>query len=197
MHHEAARSCIDLLSRAKRFPLFGLQVVDFGCGSGTWLLEFIQWGAQPRDVFGIDLSSDRIASARIRLPASELICGNAANTPWHSDSFDVASQFTMFTSILDESLRRAVAKEMLRIVKPGGVILWFDFRCDNPYNRNVRGIGRAEVRDLFPQCRIKFLSTILAPPLARRVAPLSWPLAQLLSAIPVFRTHYAALICKS
>ena len=50
-------------------PLEGRKIADIGCGTGNWLLEFIQWGAKPENLFGIDLNSPRIGEARHEFPA--------------------------------------------------------------------------------------------------------------------------------
>lgn len=146
---------------------------------------------------GIDLCTDRIERARQRLPPqSDLSIGNAAELPWPDIQFDLVAQFTVFTSILDVQLKRAVAAEILRVLKPGGTILWFDFRLNNPKNQNVRGIGAGEIRSLFPGCSIQLRSVLLAPPIARLVARCSWMAAELLHTISISRTHYAGLITK-
>ena len=87
---------------------------------------------------------------------------------------------------------------MWRVVKPGGVILWFDFRINNPRNKNVRGISSKEIYSLFPDCSIRRLRRVtLAPPLARRIVPVSWIAASCLEKIPFLRTHYLGIIRKS
>jgi ubiquinone/menaquinone biosynthesis C-methylase UbiE len=186
-----------MLHRASLFPLHGLRVADIGCGDGTWLLEFLQWGADPAALCGIDLRAERVQSARRRIPQADLHTGNASELPWADGSFDLVSQFTVFTSMLDPALKRAVAAEMVRILKPGGAILWFDFRFHNPRNLQVRGVRAAEIRSLFPDCEVQLTPVLLAPPLARRVAGWSWPLAELLTALPFLRTHFAGLIRKT
>jgi hypothetical protein len=85
---------------------------------------------------------------------------------------------------------------MLRVVKPDGLILWFDFRVNNPRNRNVRAIDPAEIHSLFPNCDIRLRSVTLAPPLARAVVPISWIAAGLLEKVPFLRTHYLGIIHK-
>jgi SAM-dependent methyltransferase len=195
-HQQTIRGCISALHHAGRFPLRGQCVADIGCGDGAWLLEFAQWGANPSALSGIDLIEERVDRARRRLPQADLHTGNAYELPWPDDSFHLVSQFTVFSSILDPALQRQVAEEMLRVVKPDGAILWFDLRVDNPRNPHVRGIGAAGVRSLFPKCDIDLTSVVLAPPLARLIAGWSWPLAGILSAIPVLRTHYVGLIRK-
>jgi len=94
-------------------------------------------------------------------------------------------------------LKRAVASEMLRVLKPGGVILWFDFRVNNPSNAQVRGVSAREIRLLFEGCEVQLAPVLLAPPLGRLIAGWSWPLAELLHCLPLLRTHYAGLIRKS
>lgn len=195
-HTQVVRRCIAALHEAGFFPLNGLRLLDVGCGRGDWLLEFCQWGARPVDLAGIDLDECRIQEARSRLPGSDLRVGDAQNLPWPDGSFGLVAQFTVFTSILHPGVRRRIASEMLRVLTPGGAVLWYDFRYDNPRNPHVRGISAREIRSLFAGCDIRFYSATLAPPLARLVAPRSWPVAVLLECIPLLRTHLIALIRK-
>ena len=64
------------------------------------------------------------------------------------------SQFTVFISILDPAMGRAAAEEMLGVLKPDGAIPWFDCQFTNPWNPTVRGIGAAEIGQLFPNCKV-------------------------------------------
>lgn len=194
LHCQTCRAAIGALQREKMFPLEGLAAADIGCGSGSWLLEFSQWNAAR--LSGIDLDETRIGQARAKLPRADLHVGDAGHLPWAGESFDVVSQFTLFTSILDSHLKRNIAAEMLRILKPSGAILWYDFRVNNPGNPNVRGIPAAEIRSLFPDCVVKLTAVTLAPPIARRVVPLSWIAGLMLECVPVLRTHYLGIIRK-
>jgi ubiquinone/menaquinone biosynthesis C-methylase UbiE len=196
MHEQSVRSCIAALKRGYLFPLSGRRIADIGCGSGGWLLEFIQWGADPARLAGVDLIPERIGQARRRIPPADLRVGGAHRLPWADESFDLVSQFTAFTSILDPLLKQAIAQEMLRVLKPDGAILWFDFRVGNPANLNVRGIPAREIGALFAGCEIALEPTVLAPPLSRMIAGRAWPLAEVLYSIPLLRTHYAGLIHK-
>jgi ubiquinone/menaquinone biosynthesis C-methylase UbiE len=197
MHLQTSRACIELLSRASLFPLRGRRVADIGCGAGHWLLEFVQWGADPEDLSGIDLMPGRLENAQRRLPQADLRLGSASHLPWPDCSFDLVTQFVLFTSVLDSALKQKIASEMLRILTPQGAILWFDLRYSNPNNPQVRGVRAAEIRSLFPGCKIRLTSALLAPPIGRLVAGWSWPLADALHGIPLLRTHYAGLIQKA
>ena len=196
MYGQSVRSCIAALKRGSLLPLNGRRIADIGCGFGGWLLEFIQWGADPAKLSGIDLIPERIAQARLRIPQADLRIGGAHRLPWPDASFDLVTQFTVFTSILDPLLKQAIAREMLRVLNPRGAILWLDFRVGNPANRNVRGIPAHEIQELFEGCELQLEPTVLAPPLSRIIAGWAWPVAELLYSIPLMRTHYAALITR-
>ena len=197
IHQQTVRNCIAALRQASLFPLNRLRVADIGCGSGGWLLEFLLWGADPARVAGIDLMEDRLESARRRIPQADLRTGSASDLPWPDESFDIVSQFLVFTNMFDPALKRAVAAEMLRVLKPGGAVLWFDLRMDNPNNPEVKGVRRKEIASLFPGCEIHLRPAILAPPLARSIAGRSWALGEALHLLFFLRTHYAGWIRKS
>jgi hypothetical protein len=110
---------------------------------------------------------------------------------------DITAQFTVFTSILNSDVRHAVAREMLRVTKQDGIILWYDFRVNNPWNANVRDVGREQIRCLFPGCSFCFRRLTLVPPFARTLVRLSWPLAFVLESLPFLDTHYLAVIRKN
>jgi SAM-dependent methyltransferase len=174
--------------------LDGRRILEIGCGSGGVLLEFLEYGADPELLHGIDLLEDRIAEARRLLPLARLVVGNAQHLPDPDGHFDVILQFTAFSSILDSTIKADMAREMLRVLKkPFGVILWYDFWV-NPTNPQTRGIRPSEIRSLFPGCRYRFHRVTLAPPLARRLVPIFWVAAELLEKIKLLNTHYLVAI---
>jgi hypothetical protein len=93
-------------------------------------------------------------------------------------------------------VRKEVAGEIVRVLRPGGAVLWYDFRVDNPANPNVRGISRSSIRALFPELRYHLRSLTLIPPLARRVVPVSWTLAIVLERLPFLRSHILGVLEK-
>jgi SAM-dependent methyltransferase len=192
---ERARLFLRELGRQGGPSLGERDILEIGCGTGAWLRELIHFGARPERVTGVDLLPDRVAEARLRLPAAvELAEGDGAHTRFSDASFDVVLQSTVFSSILEPAVRREVAREMLRLVRPGGLIVWYDARVDSPTNPHFVGVSRREIGQLFPGCHLRLRSLTLAPPLARRLAPLSLLACQLLAAVPLLRTHYLAFI---
>ena len=146
----------------------------------------------------MDLLRDRIVNAKHLLPESvTLTAGNAAGLDFPDAMFDMIFQFTMFSSILDDAVKRDVAAEMVRLLKPGGCVVWYDFKVNNPGNPDVRSLKKAEIRRLFPGCQPHFRRVTLIPPVARRLGRVSPLLCQWLSGLKVFSTHYLAFIVKN
>ena len=194
---ERERRLLALLHRYGFAPLSSKRILEIGCGTGYWLREFIKWGSRPENVTGIDLLPDRIAEARSLCPDGiKLHCGNAASLEFDDSMFDLVLQSTAFTSILDPTTKQQIASEMIRVLKVKGLILWYDYYMNNPWNPDVQGIKKKEINALFPSCNIDLRRITLAPPLARRIAPHSWLLAYLLERIPLLRTHYIGVIRK-
>jgi SAM-dependent methyltransferase len=183
-----------LLARFGILRLNPLRILELGCGLGGVLRELLREGAQAGRLFGTDLIEARVRRARTNLPALPLTCADGQDLPYRSGSFDLVLQFTVFSSVLDRGIQERMAQEMLRLLtKPGGLILWYDYWW-NPINHQTRGIRPTEVRRLFPGCRFHFSRITLAPPLARRLAPLSPRLAQGLEYLKLFNTHFLAVI---
>ena len=90
-------------------------------------------------------------------------------------------------------MKQKIASEMLRVVNDNGMILWYDFWL-NPTNPQTRGIRPKEIKQLFPNCSFNFHKITLAPPIARRVVPVSWMLALFLENLKIFNTHYLVAI---
>ena len=128
---------------------------------GEWVAP---WGVPETNLHGIELSSDRVARALQVLPRADLRLGDAVSLPWESDTFKLVIASTVFTSILNDAVRQLVAKEIVRVLAPRGALLWYDFAVNNPRNSQVRGVGRRELRELFPELRGAIKSVTLAPP---------------------------------
>lgn len=187
------RDVLSLLRREGIVSLDGVRILDVGCGTGAWLRRFAMYGAQPERLAGIDLRAGAIHDARLLGPGMDLREGDGTALPWDDGSFDLVTQFTVFSSVLRAATRDRMAAEMRRVLAPGGVILWYDMTL-NPTNRDVVGLGRNDVRALFPGCSLRVRRVTLAPPLGRLVAPRSWTAARLLEALPFLRTHLLVAI---
>lgn len=207
MRQARERITLRLLAAAGLLPLSDKRVLDVGCGSGEWLLDFERWGARRESLAGIDLILPRIRVARARLswtehdegvprPGADLHCGDASHLPWRAESFDVVVQSMMFSSILDERMRRACAAEMVRVLSGDGVVVWYDFVVRNPMNKHLRPVSSGELLELFPGFKARTARTTLLQPLARRIVPRSVLLAELLERIRPLNTHVLAILTR-
>ena len=208
LRQQRTRCVLEILRRDHFLPLGNRRILEIGCGAGGWLPDFEAWGAQRDLLAGIDLDEARVAQAQRLLsahrgergtlltPGADIRLGDATNLPWPDGCFDLVLQSTVFTSVLDGDMKKALAAEMLRVLKPGGMILWYDFCFNNPNNRNVRGITKREIAALFPNCCIKLQRITLAPPLARRIVPVTWLGALVLEKLSFLNSHYLGLMRK-
>ena len=195
--HERYRETLRLFQAHGYHPLSKLQILDVGCGDGVMLRQFMQWGAWPENLAGIELRPEPVEKAGRLNPNLDLRCGSAIELPWPDDSFDLVCQHTVFTSILDKAMKRQIASEMTRVLRPGGSVLWYDYFYNNPSNPDVRGVKAKEIRSLFPDFEINLRPITLAPPIARRIPNALLPgLYPLLAALPFLRTHYLGIFTK-
>ena len=189
----------EILEAFKRSGIHSLEtrrILDIGCGGGGELRNFIRYGASPENLFGIDLLPDRIGIAKKISPNIDFRCGDASEILCEDESFDMVLQFTVFTSILDKGMKRSIAAEMLRVLKPDGIVLWYDYHMNNPKNPDVKGVKKQEIYELFPHCLIDLKRITLAPPITRLLARHSWFACYLLERLKVFNTHYLGVIRK-
>src|SRR5262249_4820207 len=187
----------ELLRKAGVFPKRGDKLLEIGCGPLGWLGDLIGWGAKEGDLHAIELDPLRASRARDALPSAAIRVGDAVSLPWPSDTFKLVVVSTLSTSILNRRVRRDIAAEIMRVLLPGGAVLWYDFACNNPSNPHVRKVSKGEVKELFASLDGMFRSVTLAPPLARAIAPISWALATALEGLPGLRTHLLAVLVKT
>jgi ubiquinone/menaquinone biosynthesis C-methylase UbiE len=188
------RHSLAYLKKYKLENLSSLKILDVGCGSGGQLRRFLDYGADPANLYGVDMLSSRVEQAQKLAPAVNWQVASAGHLPFATGSFDLVLISVVLTSVLDEAVRREISMEIHRVLKPDGKILWFDFAFSNPRNRAVRGINRTRVGRLFPGAKVDLKRICLAPPLARLIAPRSFWLAEGLERLVFLNTHLLGII---
>jgi len=169
-----------------------LEILDVGCGVGDWLRQLLEWGADPGRLHGIDLLADRIARAQALSPATiDFQVGNACDLDFPDGSLDLCMASTVFSSVLDAEARLTLAREMARVVRPGGWVMILDYTVSHPRNPDTIGIRRKEIIRLFPSLKLLYnLGLIFPPPLLRLIPSKLYGLAHFLEdLLPLTCTH--------
>jgi SAM-dependent methyltransferase len=194
MAHQRERELVRQLRRRGITPerLEQCQVLEVGCGSGGNLRRMIDYGVPPENLFGFDLLPDRLRQARRQSPEIGVAQADGTAMPFAAGTFDLILHFGVFSSIGEAETRRAFAREMRRVLRADGLILWYESRVDNPRNPDVKAVTPAELRSLFSDCDCAFTRTVLAPPLTRSLYRWSPGLCELLARVPFLLTHYVA-----
>ena len=164
------------------------RVLDLGCGTGRLVDDVVGAGMGPAWI-GVDLRQEAVAEARVAYPGVDFLAASADDLPLEDRSVDVVVAQLLFSSLPSVPLERAVAREIGRVLCPGGWLVWLDLRYDNPVNRAVHGIDARRLGSLFPGWAVQVERAGLLPPLARRLgllAPVAYPA---LAAVPPLRSH--------
>lgn len=173
--------------------LQNIKFIEIGAGEGANIPFFQALGIKDQNITVAELLPERTVKLREKYPHITVAEGDALQLNFEN-YFDVVFQSLVFTSILDADFKTKLATKMWRMLKPGGIILWYDFKFNNPANKDVKGVGAKEIKKLFPSfTEISFYKVTLAPPLGRRVGNLY---EFVNSCFPFLRTHIIAAIKK-
>lgn len=137
----------------------GMKVLDLGCGDGNTALPIARLGAE---VTGIDIARNLVEAGRRRAAAAGLSSvkfqeGDASNLQGVADqSFDLT--VTMFGAMFAPR-PFDVAKEMVRVTKPGGRIVMGNWIAGDP---------------TFVSQLLKISASFLPPPPEGFISPVAW-----------------------
>jgi SAM-dependent methyltransferase len=140
----------------------GTRVLDLGCGDGTTALPMARLGAE---VVGIDIAENLVDAGRKRaaeaqLDRLEFRQGDACSLTGVEDrSFDLT--VSMFGAMFAPK-PFDVAREMVRVTKPGGRVTMGNWIPDDP--------------DSFVSQLLKIGSAYLPPPPEGFISPMTWGL---------------------
>ncbi len=176
--------------------LHNKKILEVGCAGGYVITSLLRLGAVEENIHGIDIRSNRLNDAKKAHPNAKFSVMDASELNFPENSFDIIITFTLFSSILNKAIRQKIATELNRVLKPGGAVLYYDFRFNNPTNQHVIGIYKNEINGLFPGINKTLKLITLLPPLARRLGSMTSILYPALSTIPLLRSHYLGIFVK-
>jgi ubiquinone/menaquinone biosynthesis C-methylase UbiE len=164
-------------------------ILDVGCGSGWWLERLGSYRQMTAQLHGLELLPDRAAAAQARVPRAVVVTGDARKLPAEGSCFDVVTMFTVLSSLpTPRDAERAIA-EARRVLRPGGTLLIWEPRLQNPLNRDTIPIGMGLLERALAGTHLEVVTTTLLPPLARRLGGRTQSLYPRLAQIDALRTH--------
>jgi len=165
---DALFRCLHYMESSLNVDFSQYNVLDVGSGSGYGLVPFLNTGFSMSQLHGIDLFEDRINLGREKYPGLNLFLGDAVKMEqFHDDQFDMVMEQYCFCHIESDEIREQIARQMLRVVKPGGYILVQDWIVGDT-KKHYNGVPKSKRLSLFPGTQIiKTYPSMLAPPIGR------------------------------
>lgn len=145
-------------------------ILDVGCGTGAGLIPLLRLGFEQKQMSGVDISPERIQQARKALPLADFRCEGADAMSYSDNSFDLVLESTMFV-LLPDAMARKIARDMIRVTKPGGYLMLIDWRYSRPGSDVYSAMSKRRVAELFDAAGATSLvareSGALVPPVGR------------------------------
>jgi ubiquinone/menaquinone biosynthesis C-methylase UbiE len=111
--------------------------LDAGCGDGRYLAALET--ELPERIAGVDISERILETARARVPRADLRQANLESLPFADAEFDLVLSSQVIEHVLDAA---AAARELARVLRPGGVLI---LSTDNARNLVTRGLNAPRV----------------------------------------------------
>ena len=129
----------------------GMKILDAGFGRGRNLEYFVK---NDFDIYGIDRNTDYIREVSGKItrwnsafPADRLMKGKLEELPWQDDVFDFVFSIAVLHFAESHGHFKAMFDELIRVLKPGGYLMfrmtsWHTFELSEK-----TGSGMAEISD--------------------------------------------------
>lgn len=152
-----------------------LKLLDIACGTGRFI-RFVKQAFPRLTVTGSDLSAAYLEEARAHLKSHrdiEYKIAKAEALPFEDASFDIVTSIYLFHEV-PPPIRREIAKEYARVLKPGGLLVFmdslqtgdtpeFDAMLDSfPANFHepfYKGYLREDLRAIFTEAGVQVVDT--------------------------------------
>jgi SAM-dependent methyltransferase len=121
------------------------RILDYGCGYGRILEQLVRAGYS--NSVGADFSEAMIRRCRSTLPHINLVQSDGDSLPFRERAFDAVVLFAVLTCIPREKDQRDLVEEVLRVLRPGGLLyisdllLNLDKRNVERYERDAKRFG--------------------------------------------------------
>jgi ubiquinone/menaquinone biosynthesis C-methylase UbiE len=146
----------------RHVPLLGRKVIDCGCGSGGYVLEFLKWGA---DAFGVEYSEEKVCRFKqLGRDPDRVKAGRLEQIDFPDATFDLALLNEVLEHVPNE---QKALNEINRILKPRGMLAIFSPNRFYPFE--THGVRWKRSRRGIPPHR-----TLLVPYIPLRIGNHFW-----------------------
>ncbi len=118
----------------------GARGLDVGCGQGWYASELARAGYV---MTGFDQSSDQVAAARqyaaSRGASVDFSVLDASRLPFPDEAFHFVYSINVLHHILSADARAEALREIVRVLKPGGLFFLHEINTENPLFRGYMG----------------------------------------------------------
>ncbi|CAM4079201.1 class I SAM-dependent methyltransferase [Pseudoalteromonas ostreae] len=143
---ELWQALIDDVEKKLAFSMQGNKVLDVGCGNGLLLSKLL---SNCSEYSGVDYSEAMIEEAKKLLPIGFFYQSQANKLPFDTDQFDRVLSYSIFHYFPSYDYALSAIKEMIRVCKPGGVILIGDV-LDSQFEKEIKGTSNLEYEKTIP-----------------------------------------------
>lgn len=109
-------------------------ILDVGCGTGVLAGRMADAGYE---VTGVDPSEGMLAHVAGVAPTVKAVLGDATSLPFEDGQFDLVMCVAVMHHVADPTSVHESLGEMVRVTKPGGLVLVWDHNPRNPYWKNL------------------------------------------------------------
>lgn len=110
------------------------KILDVGCGTGVLAGRLAAAGYE---VTGVDPSAGMLEHVSQSGAGVEAVLGDATELPFDDGTFDLTMCVAVMHHVADpEAVHRSLG-EMVRVTRPGGLVLVWDHNPRNPYWKNL------------------------------------------------------------
>jgi ubiquinone/menaquinone biosynthesis C-methylase UbiE len=166
------------------------ELLEIGCGDGSIVSALVAERLVGHGT-GLDILPESIAEGRNSHPELDLRVGDAADLPFAAGRFDAVLASTILSSVPVGPARLAILSEVDRVLRPGGIFVWYDMRRRNPFNPDVRPFTPRDIAAALPVYDLHWRRVTVVPQIARRLGPATAIAYPLLGIVPLARTHTA------
>ena len=124
-------------------------ILDIGCGDGTWTRFFAELKGTPSGIYGVDLSNNRIKEAKTLNPNIKYLLGNITNITIKDIKFDIITAIDVFSHLSTEEEILKSLNNIYNLLTKNGMFLWYDIHNRSHfkarYNCDAYGYNKNEI----------------------------------------------------